>query len=555
MIDRHAARAAVACGLVLTLAACGEPAPPAEPTASNGDARPASSWRRETLVPPGPFHGIHGLAFDRDGRLLAGSVVGAAIYEVDPDTGEVELLRGPPGGMADDIAVAPDGTLAWTGFLTGEVRVQPPDGEVRVVAEGLPGANSLAFTEDGRLFFTQVFLGDALYEADPTGAEAPRLLLQDLGGLNGFDFGPDGHLYGPLWFRGAIARVDVDAATLEVVAEGFAIPAAVNFDSTGQLWAVDTKRGELLRVDLEGGEHEVVATVAPAIDNLAIAPDDSVFLSNMADNAILRVDPQTGETRTVVESPLAVAADVALAEDGASLWVADVFTLRRVDLATGNVTEIARQYADELENPLAVGVGHGRVATTSWSAGVIQLFDAASGESLGVHHGLPTPFDAVPLAGGAVLFVDFAGGRLVRAEGEDLGTRTPLVEGLDAPVAVVHDGPEAVLVSEHGGGRILRVTLADGRFTVLAEGLDGPEGVARAPDGSLVVAEVGAKRILRIDPADGTRTVLAEDAPIGYPAPPGTPGAYVPTGVAAAGDGSVLFSSDMDAAIYRLVAD
>jgi streptogramin lyase len=110
-------------------------------------------------------------------------------------------------------------------------------------------------------------------------------------------------------------------------------------------------------------------------------------------------------------------------------------------------------------------------------------------------------------------------------------------------------------VSEHGGGRILRVTLADGRFTVLAEGLDGPEGVARAPDGSLVVAEVGAKRILRIDPADGTRTVLAEDAPIGYPAPPGTPGAYVPTGVAAAGDGSVLFSSDMDAAIYRLVAD
>jgi sugar lactone lactonase YvrE len=555
MTDRHAARAAVACAFVVTLAACGEPTPPAEPTASNGDAVPAAAWRRETLVPPGPFHGIHGLAFDREGRLLAGSVVGAAMYEVDPDTGEVALFRGPPGGMADDIAVAPDGTLAWTGFLTGEVRVQPPDGEVRVVAEGLPGANSLAFTEDGRLFFTQVFLGDALYEADPTGAEPPRLLLEDMGGLNGFDFGPDGHLYGPLWFRGAVARVDVDTATLEVVAEGFAIPAAVNFDSTGQLWAVDTKRGELLRVDLEGGEHEVVATVAPAIDNLAIAPDDSVFLSNMADNAILRVDPATGETRTVVESALAVAADVALAEDGASLWVADVFSLRRVNLATGDVTEIARQYADELENPLAVGVGHGRVATTSWSAGVIQLFDAASGESLGLHHGLPTPFDAVPLANGAVLFVDFAGGRLVRAEGEDLGDRTPLVEGLDAPVAVVHDGPDAVLVSEHGGGRILRVTLGDGRFTVLAEGLDGPEGVARAPDGSLVVAEVGAKRILRIDPDDGTRTVLAADAPIGYPAPPGTPGAYVPTGVAAAGDGSVLFSSDVDAAIYRLRTD
>ena len=156
MTDRHAARAAVACALVLTLAACGDPPPPEQPTASDADAIPAAAWRRETLVPPGPFHGIHGLAFDREGRLLAGSVVGAAMYEVDPDTGEDELFRGPPEGMADDIAVAPDGTLAWTGFLTGEVRVQPPDGEVRVVAEGLPGANSLAFTEDGRLFFTQV---------------------------------------------------------------------------------------------------------------------------------------------------------------------------------------------------------------------------------------------------------------------------------------------------------------------------------------------------------------------------------------------------------------
>lgn len=537
--------------LLLALSGCNAPEPPA-PTAGDSP-RPEPRWQREVLVPGGPFHGIHGVGFDAEGRLLAGSVVGAAIYAIDPDSGAVEIYRGPPNGMADDIALAPDGTLAWTGFLTGEVWVEPPGGAPIRVAEGLPGANSLAFTADGRLFFTQVFLGDALYEADLTGTNAPRKIMADMGGLNGFEFGPDGGLYGPLWFKGQIARVDVDAATLEVVAEGFEIPAAVNFDSQGTLYTVDTARGLLLQVDREAGEHAVIAEVAPAIDNFVVAADDTIFLSNMADNAIIHIDPATGATRTVVDSPLAVAADIALSEDGGSIWVADVFSLRRVDLASGAVSEIARQYADELENPLAVGAGAGRVVTTSWSAGVIQEFDARTGESLALHHGMPTPFDAVPLPGGEVLFVDFAGGRLVRAGGEHLADQTVIAEGLAAPVALVMDGDGAVLVSESGGGRVVRIALETGAVEVVVDGLDAPEGIAIAPDGAIAVAEVGAGRILRVDPADGTRTVLDEAAPIGFPAPAGAPTAYIPTGLAVAPDGSVVYSADQEAGIYRLV--
>jgi hypothetical protein len=42
------------------------------------EGSPPAPWAVTTLVAPGPFHGIHGLGYDRDGRLLAGSVVGAA---------------------------------------------------------------------------------------------------------------------------------------------------------------------------------------------------------------------------------------------------------------------------------------------------------------------------------------------------------------------------------------------------------------------------------------------------------------------------------------------
>ena len=67
--------------------------------------------------------------------------------------------------MADDIAFAPDGTMAWTGFLTGDVYSRKGDGPVKKLASGLPGINSLAFRRDGQLYATQVFLGDALYES------------------------------------------------------------------------------------------------------------------------------------------------------------------------------------------------------------------------------------------------------------------------------------------------------------------------------------------------------------------------------------------------------
>ncbi len=43
--------------------------------------------------------------------------------------------------MADDIAFAPDGTMAWTAFLTGDLYSRKGDGPVKKLASGLPGIN------------------------------------------------------------------------------------------------------------------------------------------------------------------------------------------------------------------------------------------------------------------------------------------------------------------------------------------------------------------------------------------------------------------------------
>ena len=50
-------------------------------------------YQIKILVPGSHFHGIHGLTFDKQDQLYAGSVVGQSIYRVDTKTGEVKVLN------------------------------------------------------------------------------------------------------------------------------------------------------------------------------------------------------------------------------------------------------------------------------------------------------------------------------------------------------------------------------------------------------------------------------------------------------------------------------
>ena len=90
------------------------------------------------LVAPSSFNGVHGLAVDYKGRLLAGSVVGNSLWEVDRNTGAARVMIPAPEGQADDIAVGPKTELAWTNYLMGMVRYRESDSApIRVLAKDL----------------------------------------------------------------------------------------------------------------------------------------------------------------------------------------------------------------------------------------------------------------------------------------------------------------------------------------------------------------------------------------------------------------------------------
>lgn len=514
----------------------------------------ADSWEVTKLVPGSAFHGVHGLGVDKAGHLFAGSVAGAALYEVDISAGTAKVAIPSPVGMADDIAFAPDGTMAWTGFLTGDLYSRKGDGPIKKLASGLPGINSLAFRKDGRLYATTVFLGDTLYEIDVEGVKPPRQIMEKMGGLNGFEFGPDDKLYGPLWFKGQVAKVDVDKAELTVVAEGFKIPAAVNFDSKGNLFVIDTALGQLVRVDPKSGGKTTVAQLKPSLDNLAIDDKDRIYVSNMADNGIQEVDPATGQARQIIIGKLALPGGIGVTSENGkdTIHVADVFAYRTVNGETGEVIEKARMHAagTTLEYPMSATANGSDVVLSSWFTGTVQVIDAKTGTTRDMLHGFKAPHDAIVLADGSILVAELGTKSLVRVSGEHGKDRATLIGDLEGPVGLVRGKTDEVYVTEAFAGTVSRIDSKGGK-TVLAKELKMPEGIARSPDGQLIVAEVGAKRLITIAPESGTVTEIAANLPIGLPGTPGGLPSNIPTGVAVGASGVIYFSSDIDNAIYK----
>jgi sugar lactone lactonase YvrE len=512
----------------------------------------AVTYTLSEFIGPSPFHGLHGLAVEPDGTILAGSVVGQAIYAVNPATGEVTTRMGPPDGMADDIAFGPDGVMAWTGYLSGKVFVQEKGGAPRMVSSGLPGSNSVAFTKDGKLYMTQVFLGDALYEVDWKGTGGARLIRKDLGGLNGFEVGSDGMIYGPLWFKHAIVKVDPKDGKDTIVADGFQIPAAANFGPDGNLYALDTKTGEVKRIDMKTKAVSVVATLAPALDNLAFGPNGKAYVSNMADATIYEVNPADGAVRTVVKGPLATPTDLVLTDgpEGERLHVADIFAYRVINTADGAITDPLRMYRDETENQLGVGAGKSKVLITSWSTGVVQVIDRSTG-AVTTHHGLTTPMDALELFDGRLVVLEAAAGAISLIGAGDAKPE-PLVTGLQMPVSMAEAADGKLYVTETGGA-LAQVDLATKTIKRIAEGLSGPEGVDVGADGRVYIAEAGAGRVIAYNPKDSSTAVLAEGLKMGLPAAEGTIPAFAVTGVAVSKkDGAVYVSSDLTNVIYKL---
>jgi len=529
--------------------------------------QPPDGWKK--IVHGSPMHGSNGIYFDAADRLYVASVFGREIAVVDPKTGEFLDRIGPSRGAEgpDDLYVREAGTIYMTSIITGEVIRLAPDGSTKrqFVARGV---NPITFSDDGRLFVALDFLGDGLYEVDPELEDPPRRIVAvGLGYLNGMDWGEDGYLYGPIFNGQKVVRIDVDSCDdatdpyeecdIQVVADGFAIPAAVKFNSRGELHLVD-QAGAAYRVDAATGERFLVALLPSGLDNLAFDSHDRLYVSNANSGEIVRV-LENGKYLTIVRGgAIAPAGIVASDGDGAAsgapaeglLYVADLWTTRTYDAKTGRSLEVVENLVEGLRSHNTVAERGGDLILSSWGDNSVRLVDKATYETVWVDHGFAIPMNAIPF-GNEILVSQLGTGSIVRASDHSV-----VMSGFYYPLGLAESDGDA-WVADWATGVVWKIAEAGSilpdKFPVAA-GLSAPEGLAVDRDGSLLVLETGTGELSRINPATGAVTVVASGFPPGLPAVPGTPPTNFLNGVAVGSDGAIYVTSDLHNEIYRLSA-
>ncbi len=512
----------------------------------------AAEYEVEILVPGSAMHGVHGLVFDQHDVLYGASLVGYSIYRIDTRTGEVSTVVGPPRGNADDVAIGPDGTIAWTAGAFSAVHALTPDGEFKVLAGNLPAVNSIDYAPDGRLFVTQIFGGDALWEIDPLGVTEPRRLARRLGGLNGFEVTADHQLYGPLFLKGKVVRVDLASGEVTEIAAGFKVPAAVNLDSQGRLLVVDFDDGSVTRLDPESGDREIIAQLEPPLDNLAINSRDEIYVSNPATNTITEINPDTRATREVTSGQFSAPGGISMAQiDGRTVvMVADFWGNRYFDTLTGERTMLPSPTGVMASASLAVNDEVLALASI-WPFGLVYFIDRQAHKVLKTAK-FKAPYNPVFLADGSVVVADYKAGTLTRLAAGKNRDKSEIARGLDGPLGLAVAGDLQLYVGEYDGGRIWKIDLAGGVRQLVTDGLDRPEGLALTPDGRLLVAETGTRRLLRIEPGSGVVDVVADNLAIGLEGGDDLPRPFIPTGVAVDAGGNIYISADIDNALYKL---
>ncbi len=527
-------------------------------------ASPGLATGVRVLVDGAPIQGSNGIVVGPDGHLYVASVAGREIVVLNRFTGAVVDRLGAEIGVEspDDLTFGPDGSLYWTAFFSGEVGRLEPDGTASIVAQLPVGVNPIAFNEEGRLFVGLVAFGDALYELDPEGTLPPQLILQPAGGLNGFSFGPDGLLYTPYQSQGAVARIDVDAATVDVFAPGFVLPVAVEFDSQGRLYVNDAGTEEIVRLDVVTGDREVFVELGDTTDNITFDPQDNLYATSLVLGSVRKVR-QNGFVRTVSPGGMIAPGGVAVLPAGRfgrrdEVWVADFFSLR----AFGGIFGVERAFypatpgISAITGPTTVAADGTDLILSSWLLNQVQVVDSADGQVLQSVQDFAVPLNAIRFGGDLIVSeLGFAPGSaaVVRADGADPSQRTVLAGGLAVPTGLAAAG-EDLWFADYVFGTVFQVVAAGQVLTPplpVAGGLALPEGLAVLPGGDLLVVETGARRLSRIDPSTGTVIPVAEDLDLGESLP-NAPPTWAFNGVAVGQRGAVYVSGDAGNKLYKL---
>ena len=313
----------------------------------------ATGWQCTRVTPPSALFGANGLRIGPDGRLYVAQAFGSQISAIDIASGAVSVIspRGGPIVAPDDLAFDSNGILYATEVMSERVCARSPNGEVRVIADGVVGANGVTIHED-RIFMDECRPGGRMWELFADG-RSPRLLADNLPLPNALQLAPDGNIYFPLLGADEIWRIRVRGGHPEPFVGGLGLPTAVKINNKGEIISTQGRTGEILRIDIQSASKRVLAKVRPGLDNLALSADDRLFISHFTDGGVAEILPD-GSERPLVQPGFCGPAGIAFGSDGV-LYACDGISIAAIGL-DGSRRRVGMLFDGEFSGLFAVSV-------------------------------------------------------------------------------------------------------------------------------------------------------------------------------------------------------
>ena len=502
------------------------------------------------------FQGANGIYFDDQDQLHVASVVSRLIGIVDTETGAIIDTLDQKDGVEgpDDLTFGPDGSLYYTSILTGEVGRISPDGQAKRQFLS-PGANPITFSDDGRLFVALDFQGDGLYELDPNLENEPRLIIKELGWLNAMDFGPDGYIYGPIWSKGHIVKIDVDSGELEVIVDDLQTPAAVKFNSKGELFTVDHQSGIVYRIDLNNRSKQAIARGFVGADNIAFNSKDELFLAHAQDGSIHQIY-MDGKTRTIIPPALCNAADLEFING--QIIAPDILSMKQFEAGTGRLSKVWPHMigGNGIIGPFTIDHEDGKLAMTSWFGNEVQVWDLENNEAVSTDHDYMVPINAI-LANESLIVAELGttpgAAKVTRTIGNYKEVLMDASNGLIVPSGLAFANG-STYVADFFQGIVIQVTendqLLDSPKPIIND-LKQPEGLQIGTNSHLYIVETGGNRIVSINLKSNELNVVKDDIQLGVTGPAGMPPTWKLSDITFDDEGHIYIPSDIENKVYR----
>ena len=499
----------------------------------------------ETFVTGAEIAGVNGMHFGPDGYLYAASVTGSDISIIDTKINKIIKRYDQSDGVIgpDDVAFNSKGEFYWTSILTGEVAGFDLKGNKVVAGNPGIGVNPITFSDDDRLFVAQCFFDNGLFEMDPSGENEPRVIFEEVDefcGLNGMDWGPDGRLYGPRWFDNEVVSVNVDTGDIRKEVGGLNVPAAVKFNSKGELFVLDTGAGKVVKV--ADGVKSDYAYIELGLDNLAINSDDEVYVSSYSEGNIMKVSFNSVEE--ILPGGISHAGGIAVS--GNDIVVADIQSVKAYSTIDGseswnykNVFRVSPHGANT-----AVSSFDNYVILTSWLDNHVKIMRPDNGEIVESFEGLNLPVSATKY--NDQIAVALHGNKSIMLFNPGTGEREILADGFEAPTHVINYG-EDLVVSDRSKGQVIRIDMS-GNKEVLIDGLDSPEGMAYK-DNALYIFEGNTGDIKKYQ--NNQISVIASVMPGSNALSELQPPSVILNGLAIKGD-YLYISGELERSLFRL---